>query len=256
MSSEDSTHEDRVRDSFRRQVGQFDGDDAPFAMLTAGAPPWVGPLEPDAIVLELACGAAHVGESLAPHVRQVVGVDLTPELLALGAARMRENRVANVLLQEANVEHLPFADESFDVVVCRAALHHFADPRRALAEAARVTRVGGRIVMQDLVVTAVEERDRFDDLHRALDPSHVRCFTAEELRDAFPDDVDVTPGERIDIRVPVDIAIVEQSDRDTVFEAFRAELAGGPVTGFDPAEADDSYSVVFVMDTVYGVRGA
>jgi SAM-dependent methyltransferase len=250
------THEDRVRASFRSQVGQFDGEDAPFALLTAGAPPWVGPLDPDALVLELACGAAHVGESLAPHVRQVVGVDLTPELLALGASRIRDNGITNVLLQEANVEHLPFVDESFDVVVCRAALHHFADPKRALAEAARVARVGGRIAIQDLVVTAVDARDRFDDLHRALDPSHVRCFTAEELRGAFPDHLDVTDGDRIDVRVPVDIAIVEQSDRDTVFDAFRAELAGGPVTGFDPVEADGSYSVVFVMDTVHAVRGA
>ena len=98
---------------------------------------------------------------------------------------VRDNGITNVLLQEANVERLPFVDESFDVVVCRAALHHFADPKRALAEAR--ARHARRRPVRDvrLVVTAADARDRFDDLHRALDPSHVRCFTAEELRAAF-----------------------------------------------------------------------
>ncbi len=158
-----------------------------------------------------------------------------------------------MLLQEGNAEGLPFVDASFDVVVCRAALHHFADPRRALAEAARVTRVGGRVVMSDLVVTAVDARDRFDELHRALDPSHVRCFTPDELRVALPERLSLTHHETNEIRVPVDIAVTELSDRDRVFDALRAEVAGGPPTGFDPEAADGSYSVVFVMETVQAV---
>jgi ubiquinone/menaquinone biosynthesis C-methylase UbiE len=252
----DMTHEDRVRQSFRRQVGQFDGPNAPFARLAEGAPAWVGALEPDSVVLDMACGAAHVAQTLAPYVRQVVGVDLTPELLALGAARLREAGVANVLLQEANVERLPFVDESFDVVVCRAALHHFADPGRALAEARRVTRIGGRLVMSDMVVTEPEARTRFDELHRALDPSHVRCFTPDEFRAACADGTSVTHDERAEVRAPVGIAITELSDGDTVVDALRAELAGGPPTGFDPAETDGAYSVAFVIDTVHAVRGA
>src|SRR4029079_2280886 len=167
-----------VRESFRQQTDMFDGDDSVFAIAATRPAPtaWIDPLTPDMLVLDVACGDAHAAELAAPHVRQVVGVDLTPELLALGAARLRDAGVANVLLQEANVERLPFTDESFDVVVCRAALHPFADPRRALAEARGVARVGGRLVMSDMVVTVSDARDRFDDLHRALDPSHVRCF--------------------------------------------------------------------------------
>jgi SAM-dependent methyltransferase len=248
-------HEHVVRRSFRRQVGQFDGPDAPFARLAEGAPAWVGPLAPDAVVLDMACGAGHVSETLAPYVRQVVGVDLTRELLALGAARLRNGGVTNVLLQEANVERLPFVDESFDVVVCRAALHHFADPRRALDEARRVTRVGGRLVMSDMVVTDLDARDRFDELHRALDPSHVRCYTPDELRAACAQDASPVHDETLEFRAPVDIAITELSDGDRVIDALRSEIAGGPPTGLDPVEADGSYSVLFVMDTVHTVRG-
>jgi SAM-dependent methyltransferase len=254
--SEHISHEDRVRQSFRRQVGQFEGPNAPFARLAEGAPAWVGALDPDAVVLDMACGAAHVAQALAPFVRQVVGVDLTPELLVLGAGRLREAGLPNVLLQEANVERLPFVDESFDVVVCRAALHHFSDPRRALAEARRVARAGGRLVMSDMVVTAPDARDRFDALHRALDPSHVCCFTADELRAACADGASVMHDETSEFRAPVDIAITELADGDPVRDALRAELAGGPTTGLDPVESDGSFTVAFVIDTVHAVRGA
>jgi SAM-dependent methyltransferase len=163
--------------------------------------------------------------------------------------------MANVLLQEANVERLPFVDESFDVVVCRAALHHFADPGRALAEACRVTRAGGRLVMSDMVVTSPDARGLFDDLHRALDPSHVRCFTPDELRTACAAGASVVHDETTEFRAPVDIAITELSAGDTVRDALRAELAGGPTTGLDPVESDGSYTVAFVIDTVHAVRG-
>src|SRR5262245_37434845 len=134
-------HDAVVRDSFEQQADLFTGDDSPFARRTPIA--WFGTLAPDMAVLEVACGAAHVAEELAPHVRQVVGVDLTRALLDLGAERLRGAGVKNVLLQEGDATALPFLDASFDLVVCRAALHHFVDPERLVAEMARVCRPGG-----------------------------------------------------------------------------------------------------------------
>src|SRR3981081_4425917 len=122
-----SGHDDVVRQSFRQQIGLFSGPDSPFAR-REGAMGWLEPLDPEMIVLEVACGAAHVAETAASSVRQVVGVDLTPELLDLRTARMREAGIENVLLQEGNAEVLPFVDRSFDVVFCRSSLHHFEDP--------------------------------------------------------------------------------------------------------------------------------
>jgi hypothetical protein len=54
-------HQDLIRRSFRRQVVRFTGPDSPFAG-SPDAPPWVRPLAPDLLVLEVACGAAHVAE--------------------------------------------------------------------------------------------------------------------------------------------------------------------------------------------------
>jgi len=254
VDQRDEEHEDRVRRSFRRQVDRFAGPDSPFAG-SPEAPPWVGPLAPDFLVLEVACGAAHVAETIAPHVWQVVALDLTPELLAVAAGRLHDAGVDNVLLQEGNAERLPFVDESFDLVVCRGSLHHFLDPRRAISEMMRVCRAGGRVAINDLVAPDATSRDRFDDLHRALDPSHVRCFLADELAAAWPADAVTAHEETFDVRLPVDVAITEQTDRDAVFAALTAELAGGPATGFAPERSEDGPVVVsFLTHTVHATK--
>jgi SAM-dependent methyltransferase len=247
----DEEHQDRVRRSFRRQVDRFTGPDSPFAG-SPDAPPWVGPLAPDFLVLEVACGAAHVAETIAPHVWQVVALDLTSELLAVAAERVRDAGVDNVLLQEGNAERLPFVDESFDLVVCRGSLHHFLNPGRAIGEMVRVCRTGGRVAINDLVAPDATSRDRFDDLHRALDPSHVRCFLATELAAAWPTEAVTTHEETFDVRLPIDVAITEQSDRDSVFTALTDEVGGGAPTGFAPERAEDGSVVVsFLTHTVH-----
>ena len=254
MDQRDEEHQEVVRRSFRRQVDRFTGPDSPFAG-SPDAPPWVGPLTPDMLVLEVACGAAHVAETLAPHVWQVVALDLTPELLDLAARRLRDAGVDNVLLQEGNGERLPFVDESFDLVVCRGSLHHFLNPRDALREMVRVCRAGGRVAINDLVAPEPASRDAFDGLHRALDPSHVRCFRADELRQAWPDSVEIIHRETMDVRLPVDVAITEQSDRDAVFAALKGELTGGPPNGFAPERNDAGQFVVsFLTHTVRATK--
>ena len=57
-------HDEVVRQSFEKQVGLFDGDDALFARRADPAVSWLGPLSPDMIVLDVACGAGHVAETL------------------------------------------------------------------------------------------------------------------------------------------------------------------------------------------------
>jgi SAM-dependent methyltransferase len=87
-----------------------------------------------------------------------------------------------VEFKSGDAEHLPFADAEFDGAVTRAALHHFADPQRAISEMFRVLRPGGAAVFAD--VTSSENADE-SRLHNAIerlrDPSHVRMLPASEL---------------------------------------------------------------------------
>ena len=245
MGDTTGSHHDVVRRSFRAQTAQFEGPSSPFAARGDAAVAWVGPLHSDDLVLEVACGAAHVAEPIAPFVRQVVGLDLTRELLHIGAARLAEHGVVNVLLQEGDAEALPFVDGSFDMVVCRSSLHHFGDPGRAVAEMRRVARRGGRVVVSDLVVPVGADRGDFDRLHRLLDASHVRCLTESELDAVCATGADVDHAETTDVRLPLGIAITEQSDADAVVAALRGEMAGGDATGFEPAADGDALTVVF-----------
>ena len=77
----EAEHNDVVRNSFTQQVGLFTGENSPFARRFASPLAWIEPLDAEMIVLDVACGAGHAAEQAAPHVRQVVGIDLTPALL-------------------------------------------------------------------------------------------------------------------------------------------------------------------------------
>ena len=252
----DAVHNEVVRQSFTRQTALFSGPDSPFASRERTARSWLEPLTTEMILLDVACGAAHVTEDVAPHVRQAVGVDLTPALLAIGAERLRESGVANVLLQEGDVNALPFVDGSFDIVACRSSMHHFAAPEPPLREMARVCRPGGRVAILDLVVPGEEVRGAYDDLHRALDPSHVAVLSERELAVLMEEAVGpIVYGSTSEGAFPLDLIFSDVSDRDTVTETLQRELAGGPPTGFDPVEQDGQILVTFATTVLQAEVG-
>jgi ArsR family transcriptional regulator len=110
--------------------------------------PLLGLLPPDAVVGDLGCGTGHFLLAAAPFVRRVVGVDGTPEMLEV--ARTRLAGVRNVELREGELESLPVARGELDLAVLALALSYVDDPARAVAEAARVLRRGGRLLVVDV----------------------------------------------------------------------------------------------------------
>ena len=255
MMNSVSTHDDVVRRSFEQQVGLFVGDDSPFARRPASTLAWLEPLRPDMVVLDVACGAAHAAEVAAPHVRQVVGLDLTPALLAIGADRLRQAGITNVLLQEGNATALPFVDSSFDLVFCRTSLHHFPHPEENVAEMARVCRPGGRVVLSDMIAPSAQVRDAFDDLHRRIDPSHTRALLEAELAELLRGAVGpLTYGETSSGTLPIDVMLTDASDREAAMAALEDDLAGGSATGFAPTRADGRIVVSFTATVVHATR--
>jgi SAM-dependent methyltransferase len=249
------SHNEVTRNSFAQQVGLFTGENSPFARRFASPLAWVEPLDAEMIVLDVACGAGHAAEQAAPRVRQVVGIDITPELLRAGAERLAAAGIQNVLFQEGDATALPFLDESFDLVVCRSSLHHFPDPHAAVAEMARVCRPGGRVVVSDMIAARAEVRDAFDAVHLLIDPSHVRVLLEEELAELMRDTVgEITYGDTETITLPIDAIVTSAADRDATMAALRADVHGGPATGFDPVRADDGIEVSFTGTVVHAVR--
>ena len=101
-------------------------------------------IEPGQRVLDVAAGTGNVAIRAAEAGARVIASDLTPENFEAGRDEARKRGV-QLEWVEADAEKLPFADESFDAVTISFGMLHFAAPERALAEAHRVLRPGGRI---------------------------------------------------------------------------------------------------------------
>src|SRR6266545_479303 len=92
-------------------------------------------------------GAGTLALALSPLVREVVGVDIVPELLELA----RKGAPENVTFVEGDATKLPFETGSFDLACSRRTLHHIAHPEPAIAELARVTVPGGHVYVDDQI---------------------------------------------------------------------------------------------------------
>lgn len=133
-------------------------------------------------VLDVACGPGIVSSELAAVAREVVAFDLTPEMLAKAKERCSKAGRTNVVFEEGSVASLPFADQSFDVVVTRLSFHHFLEPHKALVEMLRVLKTGGTLAVADVVSAEDPEKAALQNAIETLrDPSHVRMLPASEL---------------------------------------------------------------------------
>ena len=173
-------HLDRIAQEFSRQAETFErwteqADDASRLRAALG-PAGEGRL------LDIACGPGVVTAALAAGAACVIGVDATEAMLARARARCAKASLSNVEFKRGDAENLPFADASFDGVVTRAAVHHFADPQRAFNEMFRVLRGGGRAVVLDVVSAEdVNESSLHNAIEQLRDPTHVRMLRPTEL---------------------------------------------------------------------------
>jgi len=133
-------------------------------------------------VLEVATGPGHVAFGFADRCKSVVGVDLTRAPLEIARKTQRKRETENVDFVRSDAEDIPCPPDSFDVVVCRLALHHVERPGRIVREMARVCRPNGTVAIGDLVVSEHPDRDEYQNtFERLRDPSHVHALPISEL---------------------------------------------------------------------------
>jgi SAM-dependent methyltransferase len=148
--------------------------------------------------LDVATGGGHVARRLREAGCEVTSVDPAPGMQPTVVAR---------------AEEIPFADDSFDVVVCRIAPHHFEDVAAAVREMARVTR--DRVVIEDNVFVS----DEVEEAEKLRDPTHVRCYSVEEWHAFFADSgLEVEAEEPFERRADLEawLARVETPEQDAV----------------------------------------
>jgi ubiquinone/menaquinone biosynthesis C-methylase UbiE len=136
----------------------------------------------DERALDAGAGTGALAFALAPLVREVVAVELVPELIERG----RAIAPANVTFVEGDIAQLKFERASFDLTGTLRTLHHVPRPELVVAELTRVTRPGGTILVVDQIAPndplAALELNRFE---RARDPSHTRALADVDLRQLY-----------------------------------------------------------------------
>jgi ubiquinone/menaquinone biosynthesis C-methylase UbiE len=130
---------------------------APDAEVEAAILRLLGPTE---ALLDAGTGTGRMLELLAPHIRRGVGIDVSPDMLAIARDRLMRAGAKHCQVRLGDVFRLPFpsgdASQGFDAVLFHQVLHYLDDPGAAVAEAARVMKAGGRMVIADFAPHALE----------------------------------------------------------------------------------------------------
>lgn len=150
--------------------------------------------------LDLGTGPGHIPILLCQRAAGlgVLAVDLAESMLGLARAKIAAAGLAERIdLQLADVKRLPFADNQFDIVFSNTILHHIPEPIAMLAEAGRVLRPGGVLLIRDLYRPAEEaELDRLVALHTPGATAEQRRMFVESLRAALtPDELGALAAE-------------------------------------------------------------
>ena len=135
----------------------------------------LGLLMPPLKVADLGCGEGYLTMEAARWASRVIAVDKSEAVLGRAKALARRRRVSNVIWKKGELEKLPMKDDAVDVAMLSQALHHAHDPGRAVAEAARVTAPGGRVLLLDLRAHQEEwVRSKLGDRRLGFDDAELR----------------------------------------------------------------------------------
>ena len=206
--------------------------------LGCGNPTALGTLEPGQTVLDLGSGAGFdcflAARKVGPKGR-VIGVDMTPEMLERARENARKDGFDNVEFRMGEIEHLPVADASVDVIISNCVINLSPDKEKVFSEAFRVLRPGGRLHISDVVLLKPLPQAILQDAK-----AYVGCVSGAILKDDYLARVKKAGFGRIDVVGETVFPISSMLNHPTM-EAVVRELGLSPETLKD---IDDSVASV------------
>ncbi len=146
-------------------------------------------LLPPLVIADLGAGEGTIALLLAQRAERVIAVDSSPKMVEYGTGVARSNGVKNLEYRLGDLEELPIKNAKVDLALLHQSLHHALHPQKAIEEARRILRPGGRIVILDLVKHGFEEaRELYADVWLGF--SQVELM--EMLRKAHFEDIEVS----------------------------------------------------------------
>ena len=179
---ESKTHNENVIEQFSKQAGNYTSIVAhrdALEELTA-----ITKASKDDNVLDIACGSGIVSCEFAKHVNHVTGIDITPEMLNEAKKLQAKYQLTNMDWEIGEVTSLPYADNTFSIVVSRFGFHHFLNPELVLKEMIRVCKPNGTVMVVD-VALADDKIDAYNVMEKIRDSSHVKALSVKEFELLF-----------------------------------------------------------------------
>ena len=198
------------------------------------------PLRRNLRVLDVAAGTGLLSQVVAPRVKRVVALDVTPEMITEGYKKVQQRRLRNIIFILGTAEALPFPAGTFDLVMTRFSFHHFRRPKVVLREMKRVCRPGGNVAVVDLLASADNKlRARYNRLERLRDCSHTKALSQRQMESmATKVGLKMTSFSsrrvRMDFEEWLDFAHTGPAARERIRAALQRELKGAEPTGFQP----------------------
>jgi len=156
--------QDKMRRYFDELAGKFGRQYVPGRSWQGIAEALLS-LMPPLVIADLGAGEGTIAQLMAQRARRVIAIDNSPKMVEFGAALARKNGIANLEYRLGDLEDVPIRTGTVDVAFLSQALHHAAHPQRAIAEAWRILKPGGRAAILDLNRHHLEEaREMYADL--------------------------------------------------------------------------------------------
>ena len=192
--------------------------------------------------LDVATGAGHTALVFAPLVKSVLATDVTEEMLEQARQLAAERGLKNFETARMDATALTSADETFDLVTCRLAAHHFPDPAAFVAEVWRVLLPGGTFALVDNISPdTFNEAASYNIFETLRDPSHARCLALGEWLSLLQAKGFEEPRHEIlDQEIAFDPWVARMRCDAGAVVALRAMLAREPLhTVLEPRATDD-----------------
>lgn len=136
-------------------------------------------LTPAIDIADLGAGEGLISQLLARRARQVWCIDSSPKMVEVGAALAEKNGLANLSYKLGDIEQVPLPDASVDLAILSQALHHAQHPQNAVAEAFRILRPGGQLLVLDLKEHGFEKaRELYADVWLGFPENTLHGFLA------------------------------------------------------------------------------
>lgn len=165
--------------------------------LGCGNPTALAPLKEGEVVLDLGSGAGidcFLAANVVGESGSVIGVDMTPEMIEKARENARQSNYQNVEFRLGEIENLPVADSSVDVVVSNCVINLSPDKPRVFEEAYRVLKPGGRMIVTDIVLLKA-----LPDAVRDSIEAYVGCVAGAAMKREYLASIEAAGFQKVEI---------------------------------------------------------